>query len=116
MRIRFLPIPIGPLDGDRDSNSPPDFMKTSNMNIHEDSRPSSNQIENAERNLLKILNRALDPNEPFGPPLMRSDDGSTGSDHTNYELDISQMTDQEFKAELTRQYLKQKFNNVTNSA
>ena len=110
------PIPIGPLDANREESSPPDFMKTSNMNIHEDSRPSSNQIENAERNLLKILNQALDPNEPFGPPLMRSDDGSTGSDHTNYELDISQMTDQEFKAELTRLYLKQKFNNVTNSA
>ena len=108
------PISIGTLDG-KHNKSPPDFMKTSNLKTQEqNSRPSSNQIENAERNLLKILNQALDPNEPFGPPLMRSDDGSTGSDDTNYELDISQMTDQEFKAELTRQYLKQKFNNVTN--
>ena len=114
-QLKQTPIPIGPLDGNWDE-SPPDFMKTSNLNMHGNSRPNSNQIENAERNLLKILNQALDPNEPFGPPLMRSDDGSAGSDDTNYELDISQMTDQEFKAELTRQYLKQKFNNVTNSA
>ena len=108
------PISIGGLDGNQDK-SPPDFMKTSNLDIR-NSRPSSNQIENAERNLLKILNQALDPNEPFGPPLMRSDDGSADSDHSNYELDISQMTDQQFKAELTRQYLKQKFDNSTNSS
>ena len=80
---------------------PPDFMKTSSFR---NSRPTSNLIQNAERNLLNILNQALDPNEPFGPPLMRS----AGSDDTNYELDISQMTDHEFKAELTRQYLIQK--------
>lgn len=108
------PIVMNTLDANRET-SPPDFMKTSNLNIR-NSRPSSNQIQNAERNLLKILNQALDPNEPFGPPLMRSDDRSAGSDDTNYQLDISQMTDQEFKAELTRQYLNQKLINVTNLA
>ena len=95
-----------------DQPLPPDFMKTSQLNKVEErnSRPSSNQILKAERNLLNILNQALDPNEPFGPPLIRSadksaSDVSSSDESSNYELDISQMTDKEFKAELTRQYL-----------